>query len=189
MPISRSGGFEDSTYEATLTEVANQTGDREFASFVVPGGTWRNGEVVVVRVVALKKNDTGSDRNVILKTSVTGTGFTTVVASSTWTQQASEQILFGHMAFFRGGSSLYVPVTNATFAGSSPQVVSGGPTDMVADGSIFSAGSAILALTPTSFDSNITIALAINLPVANPSLYYKPRHVAAYKTVSWPIFG
>lgn len=185
MPISRTGGSSESTYACTLTDIVNVSSDNTFATFVIPGGTWRDGEVVMARVIALKKNDSGTDREIILKASATGAAATTVHTSTTWVNSGSESIVFGAMAFFRGGSSLYIP--RSLYDSGTAGALASAPQDMISNNSVFSAGFA--TLTPTSFDADITISLIVNFPAANANLYYKPRHVGAYKTVPWPPVG
>lgn len=187
MSVSRSGGFEDSTYAVTKTDVVNQTGDRTFATFTVPGGTWRDGEVVNARMIAIRKNDTGSDQNATLKVQVTGSALTTIGGAITWTAGASEEFVYGLMSFFRGETGVYIPTDhyNTGVAGA----ISARPLDIIADNSVFSVGTGFLTLTPTSFDADILITLAVNLSAANVNMYFKPRHIGAYKTNFWSAIG
>ena len=40
-------GQYDAMFTPTLADLISMTGDQTFCSFTVPGGTWRDGEVVI----------------------------------------------------------------------------------------------------------------------------------------------
>lgn len=177
------GGSMLTPYAVTLAD-ATVSGDTTVASLVVPANTWLDGEAVVVRLFARRKNDSGSTRTTLLKVNATGAS-AQQLASVSWQASANERLGGAVIGFVRTGSLLYVPIRWAD-DGALSAVAAELIKDTQSDG--FGGGVALggwVELTPTSFAADITLSIIANLAVTNAQYYLKPKHGTAFKRVDW----
>jgi hypothetical protein len=170
-------------YAVTLAN-AEVSGDTTVASLVVPASTWQEGEVVLVRLFALRKNDSGATRTTLLKVNATGAS-AQQLASVGWQASGNERRSGAVIGFVRTGSVIYVPIRwadDGVLAFSAAELIKDTQSDGFGGGV---SGGGFVELTPTSFNADITLSVIVNLAVTNAAYYFRPKHGAAYKRLDW----
>lgn len=154
-------------YAVTLAN-AEVSGDTTVASAVIPAGQWVDGWIVGMRIMALRKNDSGSARTTLLKVGATGAA-ATQLASVSWDVSATERKGGAVLNFCRSGSLIYVPAAWAAAEQAAAELIK----NTTSDG--FGGASTLVELTPTSFTADITLTVVVNLAVTNAAYYFRPR--------------
>lgn len=155
------------TYPATLSNVTNTNTITTALTFVVPANTWADGQLIVLTLAALEKNnhvDTGV-HTMTLKCKVTAGGADVTVGATSWANSATEFQTENCLALRRVGSTVWIKSgsaasTNQIFTG-----VPGSPTSSQIDGTS----------TPTNFTSDLTVTFSVTPDAASTLLYLKPQ--------------
>ena len=155
----------DTTYTVTVADCENTTTKTDIVTFTVPANSWLDGEAIWFEIDYEYLNNTGATRQLITWLRATGI-----------TEQRGD-INFSVDANVNRGSAVYKFVRLGTSA------LTGRPNFA----NIIRLNYGINPNTPYDIDTsvdyttNITFNLALQFPVANPSLYVRPMLVRAYK--------
>jgi hypothetical protein len=169
------------TYATTLAN-ATASGDTTICTFVVPGGTWADGEMVTVRIFALSKNNKGTSGNATLKVNATGGSAATIGAAVSWADSATEAVRGMSLEMVRAGSKIAVwpGGTGGYDNAASPVAYPIDPSNFMT-----SPGTARFTwheVTPTNFTSDVTVSLIMNLDATHATFYCKPQTATAMKS-------
>lgn len=163
---SRSGG---AVYTPSMQDVQDFAAAVAVVGFVVPAGTWADGEVISVDVFSLDKNNKGSDGTPSFAVTVGAGSPVTLTNGTAWSDSGTEYPMWRGFTLIRNGSTVVVFAgyeITGSFGAASPVSFSSRP----------GAVTQILGLSsPASFAADITVSLIATLGAASPTYYYKPR--------------
>lgn len=166
------------TYTPTLTN-ATASGDTTICSFVVPGGTWADGEMITCRIAALVKNNSGVAQSTAIKVNATGGSAVTILTPSL-SDSASEFARGTSIECMRVGANIAVILNPGWNADSTTT----GATWVQPSSLLGAAGSSIYSsITPTNFTSDVTVSIIINLAATYATYYVKPQSAMCMKSV------
>lgn len=151
-------------YPVTLANVDNTTTKTTIATFTIPANMFGDGDYIDLVVSALKKNNSGANRNVNWEFEIGGVTVTATLAQS-WGDIATEYPNIDTLRLMRVGTAVWVH----DYAQSSPSYSSGNQA----------VGLSVVAAAVT-FTAAIVVNVKVTLAVANATLYLKPQTAAAW---------
>ena len=164
-------------YVVTTAE-AVASGDTVIAQFTVPGGTWRNGEKIIILGTTLNKNNSGAARSTLIKLKV-GDGALDTVSTANWSDSATEIFTGGVFSLRRIGSKVTVSIGMPDAPSSELWQGPGGWNNH------FGSGTNYHDVSPTTFANDMVIQVVVNLATTHATYYSKPQSVYAVKVPSW----
>lgn len=160
-------------YAVTSADVSNTTTPTNAIAFTVPANAMADGDVIVIHVAVLAKNNKGTDGTVTYKL-VWGATSITFEDVRTWTNNATEKKALLEFRLMRVGSALWVfGILSGTMALTAIPIAKASGTLPAADENVQSG-------TPT-FSSSATVALEITLSAADATFYFKPQAARAHR--------
>lgn len=151
-------------YDATLTNVTDST-QTTTLSFTAPANEMADGDVIVISIAALVKNNKGTDGTATWDLAWGGVSATLVesdcsTTATTWSNNANERKKLFWFWVQRIGADLWAGKGGSQALGSN---VTGG------------AGDCAAVLSAPTFSSNQTVALKLTLSATDATFYFKPQ--------------
>ncbi len=174
--LSWGAGGATANYTATLADVVSSTSETEVLKFTVPVNTWADGEVIIIRYVALDKNNRGSTGTTTFKINC-GAGSQITLAAQGYGDSATEFTRPYEIHLYRRGGTVEVAAGNDA-GGSRVNTMATFVTNPASAGE---SGRFVGNSTPTNFTSDFDVSLKVTLSNNHATYYHKPNGASVIK--------
>lgn len=147
------------SYPVTLANVSNTTAETTILSFVVPANSMSDGDLIVISMSSLAKNNKGTAGTITPKVYVGAGAAIDGYQIPSLADSATEKTTHSIIRLQRMGSTVIAAETVAVYFASISSIGAIGP------------GSS----TPTNFTTDFTISIKLTLSAADPTFYIKPQ--------------